>query len=106
MTKELDENWSNVYKEVYKEDLPEGANMMSSHAIYKINKDDEGTMNLQGCIFVDVNRHSDRYQVRAEYVATDMAVIRMLSSIGTGLGFTFSFAYINCAFMKSGLVTR
>lgn len=65
---------------------------MSSHAIYRTKKEDDGRMKLKGCIVVHGNREAESDPVRWDFTAAVMAVIRMLLSIGTYLRYTFAAA--------------
>lgn len=106
MNDEHDKNWKDAYEEANERDLAEDANIVSSHSIFKVKKDDLGNMKLKGRIVIHGNHDADRDKVRADCAAADMAVIRMLISIGTCLGLTFGSADITGAYMQSGPITR
>lgn len=79
---------------------------LSSHSIFNIVKDDNVEMNLKGRISEHDNPSFEKQEVRSYCSTEDMAVIRMVLSIGTCFRFTFSTADIKGSFMESGPITR
>lgn len=63
-------------------------------------------MELKGRIVVNGNRDADTDDVRSDCAEADMAVIRLLLSIGTCLEFTFPAVDIKMEHMQSVPITR
>lgn len=83
MKQEHDGNWHNAYEEGNELDLKEDANIVSSHATFMIKEDHNLNLKLKSGMVVHSNRDSDKDRVRLDRAVTDMAVIKMLLSIGT-----------------------
>lgn len=106
MTKEYQDNWKDAYEEVNELDLPEYANIIYSHDVFMVKKDEQGNIKIKGRIVVHRNRDKDRDKVIEDCTAADMAVIRMVLSIKNFLGFTFGLADIKGAYMQGGTISR
>lgn len=104
--KERDENWKLVYEEVKKRDFRQDPNILSSHSIFKIKRDENGGLKLKGRIFVQESRDTDKERVSAHCAAAYMALIWPLLSIWTCLWFTFGGADLKGAYMKSGPINK
>lgn len=64
-------------------DLPEDANIVSSHSIFKINKSYKGNMKLKGRTVVHGNPDADNDGIIADCAASYMAFIIMVLDIVT-----------------------
>lgn len=106
MTAEQDDSCKDAYQEEKGRYIPEDASIVASHALLKIKVDDQGNITLKGRITVHGNLEADKEKTRVDYSATDMAVIRIVVSIGTCLGFTFESADIKSVYMQSGPIKR
>lgn len=102
MRAEHGENWLGAYGEMNESYLPNGANVVSSHAIFKIKIMDDGSLKMKGSIVVHVNRDSEKDYKRGKCSATNMLVVKLVIAIGIGLDFTFRTGNIKGAFMHSG----
>lgn len=106
MRAEHDQNWVDAYEEVPESELPRNANVISSHVIFKIKTEDDGSLRLKGRIVVHGNRDADRELVRSDSAAADMMIIRMIISLATILDFNMASADIKGAYMQSGPIRR
>lgn len=66
MKKEKNENRSEAYEEVNEMDLPEDANIVSSHAIFRTKKEEDGNLRLKGYIVDHGNRDADKVHMRSD----------------------------------------
>lgn len=106
MNDENDQNWEDAYEEANERDLADDSNIVSWHSIFKWRKTNLCNIKLKRSIRIHHKHGADREKVRADCAAADMAVIRMLISIGNCLGFTFRSVDIAGEYMQSGLITR
>lgn len=103
---EYRDNWSEAYIPVHKRDMPRDANIITSHWVFKIKVNEEGTRALKARLVIHGNHDDDKDIIRKDAIAANMFVTRLLISIGTLLGFSFGVADIKGAFMQSGPICR
>lgn len=106
MKAEHDENWTGAYEEVHESDLERGANVISSHVVFKVKSNDDGSLKLKSRIVVHGNRDDERELIRSDCAAADMLIIRLVISLATMLGFNMATADIKGAYMQSGPIQR
>lgn len=63
MKSEQDQNWTDAYLEVAESDLPKLANIISSHVIFKVKKNDDGTLKRKDRIVVHGNKDAEKDMV-------------------------------------------
>jgi len=103
--KEMD-NWNGVYEEVQEDTVPLNANVIRSHTVFKIKKDENGVLSLKSRIVAHGNEDRDKDTVRKDSAAAQFVVIRLLLSIATLLGFRLGKIDVKKAYLQSGPITR
>lgn len=106
MKAEHDDNWTDAYEEVLEHDLPQKANLISSHILFRVKTNDDGSLRLKGRIVVHGNRDDEKKTVRSDSAAADMMIVRLVASLAAILGFELGTADIKGAYMQSGPITR
>lgn len=106
MKREHDDNWTDAYQEVAERGLPKGANLISSHVVFKVKTNDDGSLKLKGRIVVHGNRDDDKDLVRSDSAAADMMIVILVISLAAILGFNLATADIKGAYMQSGPIRR
>lgn len=86
--------------------LRKGANVISSHVVFKVKTNDDGSLELKGRVVVHGNRDSEKDSVRSDRAAADMMIVRTVISLASILGFELATADIKGAYMQSGPITR
>lgn len=110
LEKEMRENWLGAYEIVDEQSVPREANKIGCHAVYKI-KDatiagGKETLVMKARNVLHGNRDKDRYTVRRDSSSADLAVVRLVISLGVMLGFSFGTADVKGAYMQSGPAKR
>lgn len=103
---EHDENWTGAYSEVMESDLPNNANVISSHVVFKVKTQDDESLRMKARIVVHGNRDADKDSVRSDCASADMMLVRMVISLTTIMGFNLASADIKGAYMQSGPIRR
>lgn len=87
-------------------DLPSGANVVSSHVVYKVKSDENCKKSLKARICPHGNEKSDNDSVRNDFSNAQLAVVRLLLAIVTFLGFKTKTAGVTGAYLQSGPIKR
>lgn len=66
-------NWEGVESEFTKD-----ANVISSHVIFKVMTNEDGSFLLKGRIVVDGNRDTENDMARSDSVAAEMMTVRLV----------------------------
>lgn len=104
--REIAENWTEAYEPVHRGQLQKGANIISSHFVYRVKTDELGVKMLKARLVIHGNRDADKDLIRKDAVAANLFITRFLLSVGTLMHFKFGVADIKGAFMQSGPITR
>lgn len=83
LSKEHDDNWSEAYGEVSEKNLPLGANVISSHVVYKLKPEENYNMRLKARICPQGNRERMKDEVRKDSTTAHFDVIRLMLAIVT-----------------------
>lgn len=106
MDREVDENWASVTEEVTTDDMPDDANILSTHFVFRINKSEQGERTLKARLVVHGNRDEEKDEVSKDAIAADMMMTRLVLALGTIMKFSFGVTDIKGAFMQSGPANR
>lgn len=82
------------------------ANVISSHFIYKLKTNDDGSLLLKGRIVVHGNRDAQKDIVRIDSASADIMTVRFVINLSATLGFNLATADIRGAHMHSGQIMR
>ena len=103
---EHDSNWTEAYEEVLDCDVPRYANVITSHVVYKVKTDEEGTRKMKARIVPHGNHDDEKDNVRKDSSNASLFVVRLLLSLATFLHYRVGTADIKGAFLQSGPITR
>lgn len=103
---ELATNWKGAYTAVSMVAIPQGANLISSHLLFKVKDDDKGNLKLKARLVLHGHRDRDRYSVRRDSASADLSVVRLLISLASILNFSLATADVQGAYMQSGPIQR
>lgn len=106
MEREHHNNWIGAYKEVPDSYVPRGANVISSHTLFKVKSHEEDRLEMKARFVLHGNRDKQKDDIRKDSAAADMIVFRLVLSLALILGFIFGIADIKCAYMQSGPANR
>lgn len=99
-------NWEDAYFEVKESTIPEDANVINSHVIYKLKMGETGTMRMKARICPHGNRDDQKDQIRKDSATAQFDVIRLLLAIVTLLPMRLGVLDISGAYMQSGPIKR
>ena len=99
-------NWSESYTPVEEKDVPRHANIITSHVVYKVKTDEDGTRTLKSRIVPHGNRDDEKDSIRKDSATAQLNIIRLLLSLVTFLGFRIGTADIKGAYLQSGPFQR
>lgn len=83
LTEEHNNNWATAYEEISEKDIPEGANVISSHVVYKIKTDEKGEHRLKARICPHGNKDAMKDGIRKDSATAQFNVIRMMLAMTT-----------------------
>lgn len=86
--------------------VPPDANVISSHNLFNLKTEYNGSLKLKSRIVVHGHLDAEKDEMRAYCAAAGMLIVRLLLFLGTCLEFTFVYADRKGAFMQSGPITR
>ena len=104
--KEHDSSWKGAYKEIPKCQVPRSANVITSHTVYKVKTQEDGSKDMKARIVPHGNRDNEKDNIRKDSSTAQLFVIRLLLSLATFLGFRIACADIKGAYLQSGPIRR
>ena len=99
-------NWLDAYEEVTESDVPRYANVITSHVVYKLKTDEDGTRKMKARLVPHGNHDNEKDTVRKDSSNASLFVVRLLLSLATFLSFRIATADIKGAFLQSGPINR
>lgn len=103
--KELD-NWKGVYEVLSDDQVPLNANVIRSHTVFKIKKDEKSVRSLKARIVAHGNEDKEKDTVRKDSAAAQFTVIRLLLSLAAILRFRLAKIDVKKAYLQSGPIQR
>lgn len=103
---EHDGNWKNAYTTTPEKEVPQDANVITSHVVYKIKTAETGEMKLKARIVPHGNRDKDKEDIRKDSSTAQFNCIRLLLSIAAIFNFRLALADIKAAYLQSGPIKR
>ena len=105
---ELQDNWKDHIKEISWRELPNDANVISSHLVYKIKPDPEvkGLLKLKARLCVHGNRDKEKDYMRSDAAVASHEGFRLLYSLAARYGFCLGKVDIRGAYSQSGEAIR
>lgn len=99
-------NWTDVYEVVDINALPDRANVISSHYVFKIKDEIGKPLRLKARLVLHGNRDVDKDNVRRDSASAELTVVRLVLALATLLGFSIATADVRGAYMQSGEAGR
>lgn len=99
-------NWTDSYVPVNERDVPNDANIITSHVVYKIKTSEDGSRKLKSRIVPHGNRDDKKDSIRKDSATVQLNIIRLPLSLVTFLGFRLGAADIKGAYLQSGPIQR
>lgn len=84
---EHDSNWSGAYMEVPDHEVPRDAKIITSHVIYKLKTNEDGSRKLKARIVPHGNHDDLKEDIRSDSSNAPLFVVQILLSLCTFLGF-------------------
>lgn len=106
LKREHDSNWQGAYVEVREKDVCRGANVISSHVVYKLKTEENGSRMMKARIVPHGNHDDEKDDVRKDSSNAPLFVVRLLLSLVTFLCFRIGTADIKGAFLQIGPIRR
>ena len=101
-----EENFIKTVKVVSKSDVPEGANVASSHVLYKVKHKDDGSLKLKARIAPHGNEDDMRRILSKDCTTCPPTGLRIVESIASLKGWKIKKADVKAAFLQTGAATR
>lgn len=99
-------SWEGAYVPVREADLPQSANIISSHVVYKVKTEEDKSMRLKARICPHGNRDIEKEDIRKDSATAQFDVIRLMLTILTFLPFSIGLVDIKGAYLQSGPIRR
>lgn len=107
--RELEKNWFPNMKVLHSQDVPSDANIISSHFVYKVKKDDEKGVdksselhNINARLCVRGNKDNERESLRTDAAVACHMAFRLVHCLARLFGMIFAKGYIRGAYTQSG----
>ena len=104
--KKEEESFLKTVKIIPKESLPQDANIIRSHTLYKIKVSDDGTKKLKSRIAPHGNEDSMRLELTTDCATCSPAGLRIIDSIASLLGWLVTRVDAKTAFLQTGKAQR
>lgn len=78
-----EKNWDGVFQSLKEDSVPPDSNVISSHVVYKIKINEDGTIKLKDRICPHANRDKDKDGIRKNSAATQFPVILLMLILST-----------------------
>lgn len=95
-----------TFQVVNRQDIRQGANIISSHSIYKIKLNDDSILNLKARIAPHGNEDTEKDAMRTDCCMCSPIGIRIVISIATFCGWRIIINDVKTAFLQSGPANR
>lgn len=103
---ELEVNWKDAYVPIIESDVPRKANVITSHFVFKIKKEEGGKMRLKARLCPHGNRDKMKNDIRKDSATAQFDVIRLFCSMAAVLQFRLGCLDIKGAYLQSGPIQR
>lgn len=87
-------------------DVPNGANVINSHTVYKVKSNDDGSFKLKARIAPHGNEDALREQLSSDCATCPPVGLRLVESIASLKGWTLHKADVKSAFLQTGPAQR
>lgn len=102
---ELD-NWKGHYEHTKLCDIPPGANVVGSHVVYRIKKDEQEAFKFKARLVVHGNEDLQKDDIRKDAATAHLTAIRLVLSMAACYGFNLGQIDIKAAYFQSGPIRR
>lgn len=101
-----EEKFKQTVKEVHVSAVPDNANIISSHVIYKIKKNDDGSYKMKARIAPHGNKDKERENLKSDSATCPPTGIRVLLSIASLLQWPLAKVDFTSAYLQTGPALR
>ena len=103
---EIDIAWKGAYEEVPESEVPMGANVITSHVVYKVKNEEGGRKRLKARLCPHGNRDKEKGNIRVDSSNARFDLIRLMLSIACILGLEIGCIDVKSAYLQSGPISR
>ena len=100
------QNWKSQYEHVKLADVPADANVIGSHLVYRIKKDEKGQFRFKARLVVHGNEDEQKDAIRKDAATAHLVTIRLILSMATCYNFELGQIDIKAAYFQSGPIKR
>lgn len=101
-----EETFLRTVKQVAKKDVPAGANIISSHTIYKVKQYDDSSLKLKARIAPHGNEDDLKNELHKDCSTCSPTGLRILESVASLHGWTVYKADVTVAVLQTGIAQR
>jgi len=101
-----EDSFVETVKKVHVSDIPEGANIITSHVLYKVKLRDDGTKMIKARIAPHGNKDDMKDDLKTDSATCSPVGVRVLKSICVTMGWRVAKIDFKSAFLQSGAVER
>jgi len=91
---------------VARDDVPDHANVINSHVLYKLKQNDDGTLKLKACIAPQGNEDDLKDVLNSDCSTYPPTELRIVESIASLFGWKMYKADVKAAFLQTGSAGR
>lgn len=84
ISSEMNTNWAHAYEKVKESEVPQGANVIGSHIIYKLKLEKHGKR-LKSLLCLHENRDKEKDGIRKDSSTAQFYIIRLIASMVASL---------------------
>lgn len=103
---EIEDAWKGAFEEVDESTIPKNGNIISSHIIYKVKQNEDGTLKLKARLCPHRNRDRAKGTIRSDSANVQFDIFRLLLSLATMLDFRLGCVDVTAAYLQSGPISR
>ena len=99
-------NWEGHYQQSSIAEIPPGSNIVGSHVVYRIKKNEDGSYRFKARLVVHGNEDASKDDIRKDAATAHLTTIRLILSLAVCYGFQLGQIDIKAAYFQSGPIRR
>ena len=99
-------NWKGHYEHTKLVEIPPGANIVGSHVVYRIKKDESAHYKFKARLLVHGNEDIEKEDIRTDAATAYLTAIRLILSMSVCYRFHLGQIDIKAAYFQSGPIQR
>ena len=99
-------NWEGHYQQCSIAEIPPGSNIVGSHVVYRIKKNEDGNFRFKARLVVHGNEDASKDDIRKDATTAHLTTIRLILSLAVCYGFQSGQIDIKAAYFQSGPIRR